>query len=122
LGDLISLAIQHRVDNVMRFRYNNKKGGGVMARANINVRTDAAVKAQAQQIFESIGLDLSTAVNLFLKQAVKVNNLPFTVGLSSSYPAEKVIAKRVSRRGIWKDKFSLPEGFDAPLDDFKEYM
>jgi DNA-damage-inducible protein J len=41
-----------------------------MATANINVRTDAALKAQAQQIFESIGLDLSTAVNLFLRQTV----------------------------------------------------
>ena len=48
-----------------------------MATANINIRTDAALKAQAQQIFESIGLDLSTAVNLFLKQTVKANNLPY---------------------------------------------
>ena len=45
-----------------------------MASANINVRTDAVVKAQAQQIFESIGLDLSTAVNLFLKQTIRANN------------------------------------------------
>ena len=29
-----------------------------MPTANINVRTDATLKAQAQQIFESIGLDL----------------------------------------------------------------
>ena len=93
-----------------------------MASANINVRTDAAVKAQAQQIFESIGLDLSTAVNLFLKQTVKANNLPFAVGMSYAYPAEKVIAKRVSRYGVWKGKYSLPKEFDAPLDDFKEYM
>ena len=93
-----------------------------MANANINVRTDADVKAQAQLIFESIGLDLSTAVNLFLRQTVKANNLPFVVGMSYVYPAEKVTSKRVSRRGIWKDKYSLPEGFDDPLDDFKEYM
>jgi len=93
-----------------------------MSTANINVRTDAEIKAQAQKIFESIGLDLSTAVNLFLKQTVKANNLPFTVGMSYAYPAEKVTAKRVSRYGVWKGKYSLPEGFDAPLDDFKEYM
>ena len=93
-----------------------------MATANINVRTDAAVKTQAQQIFESIGLDLSTAVNLFLKQTVKVNNLPFVVGVSHTHPEKNVIAKRASRYGVWKDKYSLPEGFDDPLDDFKEYM
>ena len=93
-----------------------------MATANINVRTDADLKAQAQQVFESIGLDLSTAVNLFLKQTVKANNLPFVIGMTYVSPVEKADAKRVSRRGVWKGKYTLPENFDAPLDDFKEYM
>ena len=93
-----------------------------MSTANINVRTDASLKAQAQQIFESIGLDLSTAVNLFLKQTVRANNLPFIVGVSYVYPADKATQTRVSRRGVWKGKYSLPENFNAPLDDFKEYM
>ena len=92
-----------------------------MTTANINVRTDAMLKAQAQQIFESIGLDLSTAINLFLKQTVKANNLPFVIGLQYTNQ-EEVTKKRVSRRGVWKGKYTLPEDFDAPLDDFKEYM
>ncbi|MCL2519075.1 MAG: type II toxin-antitoxin system RelB/DinJ family antitoxin [Oscillospiraceae bacterium] len=93
-----------------------------MANANINVRTDAALKAQAQKIYESIGLDLSTAVNLFLKQTVKTNNLPFAIGVPYAYPSEKIKTKRVSRYGVWKGKYSLPKGFDDPLDDFMEYM
>jgi DNA-damage-inducible protein J len=93
-----------------------------MSTANINVRTDAALKAQAQQIFDSIGLDLSTAVNLFLKQTVKANNLPFIVGTPYVDPEGNVTVKRVSRYGVWKNKYTLPEGFDEPLDDFKEYM
>ena len=91
-----------------------------MTTANINVRTDAELKAQAQQVFESIGLDLSTAVNLFLKQAVEVKNLPFAIGTPYVNQAES--EKRVSRRGVWKGKYTLPKDFDAPLDDFKEYM
>ena len=93
-----------------------------MMTANINVTTDATLKAQAQQVFESIGLDLSIAINLFLKQTVKANNLPFVIGVPFVSQAEKVTAKRVSRRGVWKDKYTLPENFDAPLDDFKEYV
>jgi len=93
-----------------------------MASANINVRTDATLKAQAQQIFESIGLDLSTAVNLFLKQTVKANNLPFVLGVSNVSPTENIATKRVSQYGVWKGKYTLPEDFDVPLDDFKEYM
>ena len=93
-----------------------------MATLNINVRTDATLKAQAQQIFESIGLDLSTAVNLFLKQTVKMNNLPFVVGISNTNPADILSAKRVSHYGVWKNKYTLPDNFDEPLDDFKDYM
>jgi hypothetical protein len=35
-----------------------------MTVANINVRTDSEVKAEATQIFEFIGLDMSTAINI----------------------------------------------------------
>ena len=97
-----------------------------MATANINVRTDAAVKAQAQQIFESIGLDLSTAVNLFLKQTVRANNLPFVVGAMYFHPDDPLIAfPQVRRKPIYgcaKDKIWMADDFNAPLDDFKEYM
>jgi len=97
-----------------------------MATAHINVRTDAAIKAQAQQIFESIGLDLSTAVNLFLKQTVRANNLPFVVGAMYLHPENPQSSLPKIRRkplyGCAKDKIWIADDFDAPLDDFKEYM
>ena len=97
-----------------------------MTTANINVRTDAAVKAQAQKIFESIGLDLSTAVNLFLKQTIRANNLPFVVGAVYTNPNDPQSAARQIRRkpmyGCAKDKIWIADDFDAPLEDFKEYM
>ncbi|MCL1808339.1 MAG: type II toxin-antitoxin system RelB/DinJ family antitoxin [Clostridiales bacterium] len=95
-----------------------------MSTANINVRTDAEVKAQAQQIFESIGLNLSTAVNLFLKQTVRVNNLPFVVGaMHVSQDEEQTVLPQVRRKpkyGCAKDKIWIADDFDAPLDDFSE--
>jgi DNA-damage-inducible protein J len=101
-------------------------GGASMATANINVRTDAELKVQAQQIFESIGLDLSTAVNLFLKQTVRANNLPFIVGTTYVRPDKQNAALPQTRRkpmyGYAKDKIWIADDFDAPLDDFKEYM
>jgi DNA-damage-inducible protein J len=98
-----------------------------MATANINVRTDAELKMQAQQIFESIGLDLSTAVNLFLKQTVRANNLPFIVGSTIYIQPDKpqTVLPNVRRKPVYgcaKDKIWIADDFDAPLDDFKEYM
>ncbi|MBK7299255.1 MAG: type II toxin-antitoxin system RelB/DinJ family antitoxin [Moraxellaceae bacterium] len=50
-----------------------------MATTNINIRTDSDIKAQAQAIFASLGLDMTTAVNLFLRQTVRQNDLPFVL-------------------------------------------
>lgn len=95
-----------------------------MTTANINVRTDLAIKTQAQQIFESIGLDLSTAINLFLKQTVKVKNLPFVIGMVYSNPDEPPLPKVRNKPlyGCAKDKIWMADDFDAPLDDFEDYM
>lgn len=43
---------------------------------NINIRTDSEVKAQAQALFSQLGLDMSTAINMFLRQAVRERALP----------------------------------------------
>lgn len=43
----------------------------------INVRIDENLKAKASKTLEKMGLDLSSAVKLFLHQTVKENGLPF---------------------------------------------
>jgi len=44
----------------------------------LNVRIEESVKAKANKTLASIGLDMSTAVKLFLNQVVIENGLPFT--------------------------------------------
>ncbi|MCL2103245.1 MAG: type II toxin-antitoxin system RelB/DinJ family antitoxin [Syntrophorhabdaceae bacterium] len=48
-----------------------------MANAHIHVRIDAETKKQAQRIFSEMGLDISTAVNMFIKQTIRNNAFPF---------------------------------------------
>ena len=48
-----------------------------MATTNIQVRVDEALKAEAEQLFADIGLDMPTAIRLFLKQSVSHNGIPF---------------------------------------------
>ncbi len=50
-----------------------------MAMTNINVRTDEDIKARCENLFESLGLNMSTAINIFLRQSLRVNGLPFEV-------------------------------------------
>lgn len=43
------------------------------------IRINSEIKKQANELFSSIGLDMSTAVNLFLYQCVLRGGLPFSV-------------------------------------------
>ena len=50
-----------------------------MAKVSTNVSIDADTKAQAQEMLADLGLDLSTAINIFLRQMVRENAIPFEV-------------------------------------------
>lgn len=45
--------------------------------ANVNVRIDADVKKEAEKVFANLGLTTSTAINLFYKQVIRTNSIPF---------------------------------------------
>lgn len=43
----------------------------------LQIRIDEDLKNQATAVYESLGIDLSTAVRMFLKKSVAVNGVPF---------------------------------------------
>lgn len=51
-----------------------------MAAISTNIKIDPTLKQESQALFESFGLSLSTAVNMFLRQAVREQAIPFRVG------------------------------------------
>lgn len=51
--------------------------------SQIAVRVDDELKKEATAIFNELGLDMSTAVKLFLKQSVLTRSIPFDVKLDS---------------------------------------
>lgn len=50
-----------------------------MATTNFSVRLDSQVKAQSEQLFQDLGMTLTTAINVFLRQAIQAGGLPFEV-------------------------------------------
>ena len=46
---------------------------------NINIRTDSEIKNKASSLFKEMGLDLSTAINIFLHQCVLEERIPFEI-------------------------------------------
>jgi DNA-damage-inducible protein J len=52
-----------------------------MTTTNLNIRTDKAVKEQAEQIFSELGLNMTTAVNMFLRTTIREHGIPFELKL-----------------------------------------
>ena len=51
-----------------------------MAKVSTSISIDADVKAKAQELFAEFGMDLSTAINVFLKQSIYEKRIPFSIG------------------------------------------
>ena len=78
-----------------------------MARtANIYTRVDPTVKEQAEQILDQLGIPMSNAIGMFLRQVVIQNGIPFEMKL----PIRRPLALEV----LTKDQFDaeIQKGFD----------
>ena len=52
-----------------------------MATTNLNIRTERIVKDQAEKIFNELGLTMTTAINIFLRTAIREHGIPFDLKL-----------------------------------------
>ena len=83
-----------------------------MATTPTQIRIDADIKKQAMDLFSSLGLDMSSAVNLFLHQCVLGGGLPFSVEMprfSQSTLDAMDEARRISRDPNIKGYTSMDE-------------
>lgn len=50
-----------------------------MASVNVTIRMDANDKAQAEKLFSEFGLTMNAAFNMFVKQALREQSIPFKI-------------------------------------------
>ncbi len=61
-----------------------------MATTLVQIRVDNELKEQATAVYDALGIDLSTAVRMFLKRSVMMNGVPFNMTLpENNIKAEK---------------------------------
>lgn len=48
-----------------------------MATTNINIRVDSELKQSAEELFNDLGLNISSAITIFLKSVVSYDGIPF---------------------------------------------
>ena len=57
-----------------------------MAKVSTNISLDEDLKKQAQELFAEFGLDLTTAITIFLKQSVREGRIPFSIRKVREHP------------------------------------
>lgn len=68
---------------------------------NISIRMDADLKAQADALFNELGMNLTTAFNIFVRQSLREGGIPFKVRLEQ--PNKETIAAMLEAEKIAKD-------------------
>ena len=67
---------------------------------NLNVRVNSKLKSDSDKLFKSLGLNMSTAINIFLTKCVKTSSIPFTI--EEDNPSEKL--KRALKEAEYIEK------------------
>lgn len=89
-----------------------------MATTNLNIRTEKAIKDQAESIFNELGINMTTAVNMFLRTAIREHGIPFELKLD--VPNDSTAAAIEEGRKLMVDptapRYSSMEELKAALE------
>jgi len=116
--------------------------------STITIDVDSEIVTQAQAIIEKLGLDMATAIRLFLNQTVNHRGISFTLPSDEPREVPPVLPRKTPKYtedqiramqeyeartgkkavrpppqlGCLKGMIHMSDDFDEPLEDFKEYM
>ena len=86
--------IKQCIDTVHKIQYNIctelRKEIGIMAQTTINVRMDEDLKKQFEIFCNETGLNMSTAINMFIKTVVREHQIPFKITADPFYSEENM--------------------------------
>ena len=73
-----------------------------MSSINMSIRTDSELKAQAELVLSQLGMNMTGAINMFLRQIVRDRAVPLSLSLSSeqSLYADLLRAKAEREQGM----------------------
>lgn len=90
-----------------------------MASTNLNIRTDKDIKEAAERIFGELGLNMTTAINIFLRQVIRENGIPFELKLAvqnQETAAAVIDGRKLAKDGNIKG-YSNMEALIAALEE-----
>lgn len=93
--------------------------GDIMAnKVSTNISLDPEIKRKAVELFQSVGLDLSTAISLFLSQSIREGKIPFEIKLVPNKETIDAI-KETEYMELHPDESESFDSVDELMEDLK---
>ena len=86
--------------------------------SNVSFRIDTALKNQADALFASLGLNMTTAFNMFLRQSVREGRIPFDVTID--VPNAETIAAMIEGLQLANNPKTKTYSVDEALKELKK--
>ena len=78
------------------------------AGVNFSIRMNSELKAQSEELFRALGMNLTTAIQIFLKKSVAVGGLPFEVRFENYNPDTLAALRETEEIGRDPNRRGLP--------------
>ena len=72
---------------------------------NLNIRIDKELKQQAERFFGELGMNFTTAINIFVRQSLRQGRIPFEISIDPFYSPENMTILRQSIQEANEGKF-----------------
>lgn len=84
---------------------------------NLNVRVDSTLKKESDMLFKDLGLNMSTAINMFLTQCVKTSSIPFNISKPKPSRQLKRALKEAERIAKHPERYKSYDNIDDLFKD-----
>lgn len=93
------------------------KGVDIMSKVSTNISLDADTKARAQVMLADLGMDLSTAVNIFLRQMLYEGGIPFSITRDLPNKITLDAMKESQEMSHHPEKYKKYDNVDSMMED-----
>jgi DNA-damage-inducible protein J len=85
---------------------------------NLSIRMDKVLKEQAEKLFFELGMNMTTALNIFVRQSVRQGKIPFEISLLKPNAETLAALKEIEdmRAGIIPKQISSVADFAKEMD------
>lgn len=86
--------------------------------SNVSFRIDSSLKSRADKLFSELGMNMTTAFNIFLRQSVREGRIPFDITITSPN-AETVAALLEAKEIVNRSDIKRFSNVEEALEELK---